>query len=173
VVEEGEHGLRGCSSGPELVWRLGDAPYDADEGRVGVMNLLFRSGLPVSGGVVLTHDLHRAYLTTSGLGRDLLAARGEPGEAVRALRRKYGGRAPTEELGRVIRGALIELGGRTVAVVSEDVNRTGLRSIPRVQAAVVDAWLSKKGLRRQVEAAARREEIPTWPVLIQREIHDG
>lgn len=164
---------RSEAAGSGLVRWLGDAPYDAGTGRVGVMNLLFRSGLPVSGGVVLTHEFHREFLRTSGLAGDLLAAtREDPGKLVRALRRKYAGCSLAEELGRVIRDALIELGGRTVAVVSEDVHRTGLRSIPRVQAAVVDAWLSNKGLRRQVEAASRREEIPTWPVLIQREIHE-
>lgn len=166
-------GLSGVGR-PGLIRWLGDAPYDAGTGRVGVMNLLFRSGLPVSGGVVLTHEFHREFLKTSGLAVDLLAGmRDEPRALVRALRRKYGGRPLAEELGREIRGALIELGGRTVAVVSEDVSRTGLRSIPLVQTAVVDAWLSKKGLRRQIEAASRQEELPTWPVLIQREIHAG
>jgi hypothetical protein len=39
-----------------------------------------------------------------------------------------------------------------------------------VKDAVRDAWLSLRGVERQTEAVIRGDELPTWPVLIQREI---
>lgn len=157
-----------------LVQRLGDAPYGSDEGWVGMLNLLARSGLPVAGGTVLTRDFHRLFLETSGLGEDLRAAGREGGsrKSVAELRRKYAEYAFEDELWRMIRAALMELGGRSVAVISGDVIRTGLHNIPQVRSAVLGAWLHDGGLRRQIAAlAGGAEEVPTWPVLIQREIH--
>ncbi|HZC18220.1 MAG TPA: hypothetical protein VE225_00780, partial [Rubrobacteraceae bacterium] len=46
--------------------------------------------------------------------------------------REYGRGLLEGELNRMICDALIELGGRTVVVISEDVSRAGLRSIPEV-----------------------------------------
>jgi hypothetical protein len=43
--------------------------------------------------------------------------------------------------------------------------------MPEVKDAIRDAWLSEKGLERQISAARATEEIPTWPVVIQREIN--
>ena len=42
-------------------------------------------------------------------------------------------------------------------------------SIPEVKDAIKKAWLSVRGLERQLEAASRGLEIPTWPVLILAE----
>jgi hypothetical protein len=39
-------------------------------------------------------------------------------------------------------------------------------SIPEVKDAIREAWLTPEGLRRQLEAAFRGEEVPTWPVVI-------
>ena len=87
------------------------------------------------------------------------------------MRRKYG-RAPIDsESNRMMCDAIIGLGARTVVVISEDVSRAGLKTIPEARDAVRKAWLSVNGLKRQIEAAARGEELSTWPVLIQREIH--
>lgn len=152
--------------------RLGEAPYGSEEGWVGMLNLLARYGLPVEGGVVLTDDFHHRFLEASGLVEDLRAAGAEenPQRTVAALRRKYAGYSFEGELGRTIRDALMELGGRSVAVISQDVARTGLHNIPQVQGAILGAWLHAGRLKRQIEAVAGSEEPPTWPVLIQREI---
>jgi hypothetical protein len=42
----------------------------------------------------------------------------------------------------------------------------GLRSIPEVKDAVRAAWLSLRCLERHIEAAARGDDLPTWPVLV-------
>lgn len=55
-------------------------------------------------------------------------------------------------------------------VRSEEGSEGGLGTIPNVLAAVRRAWLSTNGLKRQIEAASRDGEIPTWPVFIQREV---
>lgn len=176
-MESGEHDdlFQDASGEAPLTLRLGDAPHGPKAGRVGVLNSLVRSGLPMPGGVVLTEESHRRFLDSSGLAWDLLASGGEVkvhGQVL-ALRRRYRRCTLEEVLRGVIRTSLAELGGRTVAVVSEDVTRTGLHSIPRVEEAVLWAWLSINGLRRQVEAAIRGDEIPLWPVLIQHEPHSG
>ncbi|HET7480634.1 MAG TPA: hypothetical protein VFJ72_14095 [Rubrobacteraceae bacterium] len=168
--------FRNASRGQSpLALRLGDAPYGPESGRVGVMNSLARSGLPIAEGVVLMEECHRSFLESSGLAWDLLACGDgtEVRKLAQALRRRYRRCTLKEELKGVIRAALAEIGGRSVAVVSEDMTRTGLRSIPRVEEAVLRAWLSPNGLRRQVGAAMRGGEIPLWPVLIQHELHDG
>jgi hypothetical protein len=124
--------------------------------------------------VVLTHNFHRRFIESSSFVRAIQDSANAGGSARRQaldLRRRYG-RGPLESgLSRVIREALIELGGRSVVVISEDVTRTGLRSIPEVLSALLGAWLSAEGLKRQIEAAAYEKEPPTWPLLIQREIH--
>ena len=157
-----------------LVQRLGEAYYGEEAGRIGFLNLVAGSGATVPEGVVLTHEFHRRFLDAGGLAgaiRDSVGARGDVRRQVRALRRKYG-RAPVDsELNRMICEATIGLGARTVVVISEDVTRSGIRTIPEARDAVRKAWLSVAGLKRQIEAAARGEEIPTWPVLIQREAH--
>jgi hypothetical protein len=159
-----------------LLLRLGEAPYGREADWVGMLNLLARSGVPVAEGVVLTHNFHRRFIESSSLVRAIQDSANAGGDARRqalTLRRRYG-RNPLESgLSRMIREALIELGGRTVVVISDDVTRTRLGSIPEVLGALLGAWLSVEGLKRQIEAAADGEEPPTWPLLIQREIHTG
>ena len=78
---------------------------------------------------------------------------------------------PLEEtLNQEICEALIGLRARAVVVLSEDLEERGLGSIPEVRDAIVDAWLSPRGLEMQLEAVARGEDLPTWPVLVQREL---
>lgn len=157
-----------------LVQRLGEADLDEEEGRIGFLNLMARAGIYVSEGVVLTRECHRRFLETAGLDRaikDSGGANRDVRRRVRALRRGYE-RGPVDSaLNRVICEAIIGLGARTVAVVSGDVTRAGLRSVPEARDAVLKAWLSVNGLKRQIQAASRGEELPTWPVLIQREVH--
>ncbi len=160
----------------ELVQRLGEASEGF--GRVGLVNLMAISGVSVPEGVVLTREFHRRFLETGGISEAIRECAGGRGdvrrrarELRRALRREYG-RVPVEGgLNRVLCDAILGLGARTVAVISEDVSRTGLGTIPEARAAVCEAWLSLEGLRRQIEAVSRGEEIPTWPVLIQREVY--
>lgn len=173
--EEHHDPLENVSAEAPLALRLGDAPYGPEAGRVGVLNSLARSGLSMPRGVVLLEEAHRRFMETSGLAWDILAS-GEKTEVygrAQALRRRYRRCALEEVLRIVIRTMLAEIGGRTVAVISGDVTCTGLHSIPSVEEAVLRAWLSMEGLKRQVEAAIRSDEIPLWPVLIQRELHDG
>lgn len=157
-----------------LVQRLGEADYDKYAGLIGFLNLMAGSGASLPEGVVLTHEFHLRFLNTGGFAEAIRASVGDRGDVrqrVRALRRKYG-RLPIEgELNRMICDAIIGLGSRSVVVISEDVSRAGLRTIPEVRDAVRKSWLSVGGLKRQLEAAAGGEEIPTWPVLIQRESH--
>src|SRR5215212_3215698 len=67
------------------------------------------------------------------------------------------------EVNRAICEALIGLSAKTAVVLSGDLERGGLRSIPEVGDAVRDAWLSPRGLERQIAAVARGEDLPTWP----------
>ncbi len=176
-MESDEHHdpFQDSSGRASLTLKLGDAPYGPEAGHVGVLNSLARSGLPMPGGVVLMEESHRRFLKSSGLAWDLLASGGETEVQGRALelRRRYRGCALEEVLRGVIRNALAEIGGRTVAVISKDVTCMGLHSIPRVEEAVLRAWISTNGLKRQVEATIQGGEIPLWPVLIQRELHEG
>ena len=73
------------------------------------------------------------------------------------------------ELNRAICDALIGLGSPSVTVASEGSATRHLKSIPEVKDAIKKAWLSVKGLGRQLEAASRGLEIPTWPILILAE----
>jgi hypothetical protein len=158
----------------EFVRRLGEAGYGRNNGRAGILDLLACTGLLVHEGLVLTRRAHEEFLRTSGVLLDIETAtrRGEDtrrqAEEIRSKHPSY----PVEGgLNRAICEALIELNARAVIVLSAEFAKGGLRSIPEVKDAVRDAWLSIRGLRRQVEAAARGDELPTWPVLIQREIH--
>lgn len=157
-----------------FVQRLGEADYGEDAGRIGFLNLVAGFGAAMPEGVVLTQEFHRRFIDTGGLAdaiREPLGGRGSIRRRVRALRREYG-RTPIDgDLNRMICDAIIGLGARTVVVVSEDVTRSGLRTIPEARDAVRKAWLSVNGLRRQIEATSHGQEIPTWPVLIQREDH--
>jgi hypothetical protein len=155
----------------EFMRRLGEAGYAQESGCVGVLDLLARAGLPVPEGAVLTRHAHEEFLSTSGIMRDIRAAaeRGDRGGA--EVRRMHASPPVEGELNRAICEALIELTARTALVLSEHLNRSGLSSIPEVRDAVRDAWLSPWGLERQIAAIARGEDPPTWPVLVQRELH--
>lgn len=171
-VEPTKPGCRTPNAG--LVQRLGEAEYRENAGRVGFMNLVAASGAPVPEGVVLTHEFHRRFLDTGGVAGDIREASHAGGESRRRARELERGhkRAPLDgELNRMICDAIIGLGGRTVVVISEDATRSGLRTLPEARDAVRKAWLSAAGLERQIKAASRGEEIPTWPVLIQRETY--
>src|SRR5215216_1458481 len=152
-----------------FVRRLGEEEYWQDNGRVGVLDLLADAGLLVHEGLVLTRRAHEEFLRTSGALRDIRAAawRGEDArqraEVIRSRHVSY----PVEGvLNRAICEALIELNARAVIVLSAYFSKGDLRSIPEVKDAVRDAWLSLRGLERQVDAAAQGEVPPTWPLLI-------
>jgi hypothetical protein len=153
----------------EFIWRLGEAGHGRDNGGVGALDLLACAGLTLPEGVVLTRLAHEEYLRTSGALRDIEtgARRGEDArrqaEQIRLRHACY----PVEGgLNRVICEALIELHAREVVVLSEDLEKGGLRSIPEVKDAVRDAWLTLGGLERQVDAVAQGEDPPTWPLLV-------
>jgi hypothetical protein len=155
----------------ELVRTLGRAGQA--RGRVGTLDLLARAGLPVPEGVVLTARAHEEFLRTSGVLGEITAGvrRGADIRRLAAEIRRGSACIPLEtELNREICEALIGLYARAVVVLSDDLERRGLESIPEVRDAVRNAWLSQRGLERQLEAAARGEALPTWPVLAQREL---
>src|SRR5215203_6674572 len=152
-----------------FVRRLGEEEYWQDNGRVGVLDLLADAGLLAHDGLVLTRRAHEEFLRTSGALRDIRAVtkRGEDGrqraEVIRSRHVSY----PVEgRLNRAICKALIGLNARAVIVLSADFARGGLRSIPEVKDAVRDAWLTLRGLERQVDASAQGEDPPTWPLLV-------
>jgi hypothetical protein len=163
----------GLSSNP-YVRRLGVSGYGRESGRVGELDILARAGLPIPEGVLLTRQAHHEFLVAGGLLQAIrgLARGGQVDHYQRALRMQFGYRSsPIEgKLNRAICNALIELGAPVVVVLSEDLAKSSLKSIPEVQDAIREAWLSLEGLKRQIEAAAHGEEPPRWPVLIQREI---
>ena len=138
---------------------------------MGVLNLLTRAGLPVPEGVVLTHRAHEEFLRASGTLRDIQAAARGAGRPVAGIRRKHASCPVEGELNREMCEALIELNARTAVVLSRDLEKGGLSSIPEVRDAVREAWLSPPGLERLIAAVARGGELPTWPVLVQREPH--
>jgi len=155
-----------------LIRRLGEAGRES--GRVGVLDLLARAGLPVPGGAVLTRRAHEEFLRASGASRDLRAAAcggGSIRSRAMQIRSGYVSSPLERKLNREICEALIGLHTKAVVVLSEDLDKYGLGSIPEVRDAVVDAWLSSRGLERQLEAVARGEDLPTWPVIAQRQIH--
>jgi hypothetical protein len=157
-----------------FVRRLGEAGYGPESGIVGELDLLARTGLPVPEGVVLTQESHREFVETSGLLRDIRGSAGRLEDTYsRALEAqlKYGSKSIEGELNRALCKALIELGASEVVVLSEALTKSGLKSIPEVQVAVRDAWLSLEGLARQIEAVTRGENLPTWPILSQWELY--
>jgi hypothetical protein len=163
------------------VRRLGEGAYAAEGTTIGQADLLAHAGLPVPEGMVITREAHRAFLQSSGLLGEMLAySHQETHEQTLKPRLRHapighapGGHSPSlveGELNRAICEALMELGAPSVAVISEEVRKGDLKSIPEVKDAIREAWLSEGGLERQVSAARAAQEIPTWPVLIQREI---
>lgn len=139
-------------------------------GRVGNLDLLARAGLPVPEGVVLTVRAHEEFLRTSGVLREIMkGVRGDVRLRATEIRRGSPPIPLETELNREICEALIGLRARVVTVLSEDFERRGLGNIPEVRDAIRHAWLSQRGLERQLEAAARGEDLPTWPVLAQKE----
>lgn len=156
-----------------FIHKLGEARYGRESGLVGELNLLASTGLPLPEGIVLTTDAHQEFMEVSGLLRGIQAAARRPEDANRQAleaQSRYGSKPIEGELNRAICDALIELGASAVVVLSQDLTESGLGSIPEVQAAIRSAWLSLEGLKRQIEAAARGEDLPAWPVLIQREL---
>jgi hypothetical protein len=137
-----------------------------------VLDLLAQAGLLVPRGIVLSKEAHQEFLEQSGVLEDLRALpEGGEDPALRALRICLSHRSSMikGELNRAICEALIGLGSPFVAVVSERLITRHLKSIPEVKNVVKKAWLSLEGLERQLEAASRGLEIPTWPVLILAE----
>ena len=162
------------ASSNRLVRRLGEAFYGRKRGRVRALNDLAGAGLPVPDGVVLTKEAHEAFLEASGVleGVKIGAWRGEePLQKASEIRLRYGSTPVGAELNRAICQALIGLGAPVVIVLSDSYEQGSLRTIPDVLDAVREAWLSAEGLKWQIQNAALGEEIPTWPVLIQKEIN--
>jgi hypothetical protein len=150
---------------------LGEAGCGWESGRVGLLNLLARAGLPVPEGVVLTRWAHEEFLRTSGILRDISAAGRGAAWRVAEIRSKHASCPVEGELNQAICEVLIGLSAKTAVVLSGDLEEGGLSSIPEVRDAIRDAWLSPRGLKRQIAAVVRGEDLPTWPVLIQRELH--
>jgi hypothetical protein len=158
----------------EFVRRLGEAGYARNNGHGQLLDLLADVGLLLHEGLLLTRRAHEEFLRTSGALRDIEAA-ARRGEVARRqaeeIRSRHASYPVAGALNRALCEALISLNARAVIVLSADFAKGGLRSIPEVKDAVRHAWLSLRGLEGQAEAAARGEKLPTWPVLIQREIH--
>jgi hypothetical protein len=139
---------------------------------VEILELLGSAGLLVPEGLLLTRRAHEEFLRTSGamLGIEAATQRGEDARWQAAkIRLRHASYRVEGGLNQAICETLIGLNARVVVVLSEDLEKGGLRSIPEVKDAVRDAWLSLHGLERQAEAAARGEDLPTWPLLVQRE----
>jgi hypothetical protein len=164
---EGNHGV----AKSEFTQRLGEAGYGQECGHVGVLNLLARAGLPVPEGTVLTHRAHEEFLRTSGILRNNQAAAWGVVRPVAEMRSKHASCQVAGELNREVCEALIELNAKTAVVLSWDLEKGGLGNIPEVRDAVREAWLSPPGLERQIAAIACGGDLPTWPVLVQREPH--
>jgi hypothetical protein len=122
-------------------------------------------------GTVLTHRAHEEFLRVSGILWDIQAAAWGAGRPIAEIRRKHASCPVEGELNREICEVLIELNAKTVVVISGDLEKGNLSSIPEVRDAVRDAWLSPPGLERQIAAVACGGDLPTWPVLVQRELH--
>ena len=162
------------SSRARFIQQLGQARYGPESGPVGELNLLACAGLPVPEGVVLTDEFHREFMEATGLLRSIQAAADGPEDVHRCaleVQLRYGSTPIDGKLNHLICEALIELGAAAVAVVSENLTKSDLESIPEVRAAIRDAWLSLEGLERQIKAISRGENLPSWPVLIQRELY--
>jgi hypothetical protein len=142
-------------------------------GRVNMLNDPTRAGFPVPDGVVLTEEAHEVFLEASGVVEGVKAAawrEEDPRQKASEVRLRYGSVSMEAVLKREICQALIGPGSPVVTVLSEDYEKRGLKTIPDVSAAVREAWLSADGLKWQIERASVGEDIPTWPVLVQREI---
>ena len=153
------------------LWQTGGQPQEG-EGQVPMLDLLAHAGLLVPKGMVLSKEAHREFLDQSGLLEDLRAhPDGGEDPAPRLLKICLSHRSSMirGELNRAICDALIGLGSPSVTVASEGSATRHLKSIPEVKDAIKKAWLSLEGLERQLEAASRAQEIPTWPVLILAE----
>jgi hypothetical protein len=163
------------------VRRLGEGACDTEGTTIGQVDLLARAGLPVPEGMVISREAHWAFLQSSGHLDEILAYADEQTHD-RVLKRRLwhartghacDGHTPSlvdGELNRAICEALMQLGASSVAVISEEVRIGTLKSIPEVKDAIQEAWLSERGLESQISAARAAGEIPTWPVLIQKEI---
>ena len=170
--------LRGGSLVPraKFVRPLGKAGYGLESGLVGELNLLARMGLPIAEGILLTHEFHREFMEMSGLLQALQASKKwfeDARQYALEASSRYRSVSIEGELNRLICDSLIELGASVVVVLSEDTMKSGLKSIPKVRTAVRDAWLSLEGLEQQIEVLARGGDLPTWPVLVQRELYPG
>ena len=152
-----------------FVRRLGGEEYWQDNGRVGVLDLLADAGLLVHEGLVLTRRAHEEFLRTSGVLRDVRTAarRGEDARRQAAeIRSRHATYQVKGGLNQAICEALIRLNARRVTVLSADFVKGDLSSIPEVKDAVRYAWLSLRGLERQLDAAAQGEDVPTWLLLV-------
>ena len=166
------------ASRDRLVRRLGEPLYehgrgDGRRGRVKALNDLAEAGLPVPEGMVLTEEAHEVFLKESGVleGIKVPAWREKgPRQKASEIRSRYGSAPVEAALNQGICQGLIGLGAPEVAVLAEDYEKRALKTIPDVVGAVREAWLSADGLEWQIEKAAVCEEVPTWPVLIQRDI---
>jgi len=151
------------------LWRTGSGP--PEDGQLRMVELLAHAGLLVPKGMVLSREAHSTFLEQSGILQDLQTrpSSGDEDAGSRAIwvRISHRSRSMIDgELNREICDALIGLGASSVAVVSEGLIKRGLETIPEVKDAKREAWLSLKGIQRQLEAVSRGEEIPTWSVLI-------
>ena len=154
-----------------FIRRLGTASCGPDEGIVGELDLLAREGWPVPEGMVVTREAHWAFLRSSGLMDEILSyAAGEPREWALTPSLRCTTSLIEGELNQALCDALIDLGAPSVVVISERVRKGDLKSIPEVKEAILEAWLSERDLERQVRAVACGRGIPTWPVLIRREV---
>lgn len=170
------------AAGHPYVQRLGEGAYAAEGTTIGQVDLLACAGLPVPAGMVITREAHHAFLQSGGLLGEMLAYTEdrEIHEQILEQRLRHartghalGGHTASlveDELNRAVCEALMELGAPTVAVISEEVRIEDLKSIPEVKDAIREAWLSERGVERQKAAARATGEIPTWPLLIQREM---
>lgn len=148
-----------------------ESVHQGRDDSVRALNLLIEADLPLVEGAILGEAAHREFMEQSDLWKDSPAptsGSGDEDAGSKALRIRHSHRqSPIEgELDQEIVDVLIEIGAPWVTVVSEGLRRSGLGSIPEVKDAIREAWLSPEGLRRQLEAAFRGEEVPTWPVVI-------
>jgi hypothetical protein len=170
-----EHSRRPSDSRERrYVHRLKESVHEGRDDYLRALNLLVDAGLPLVEGATLGEEAHREFMEQSGLWKELRAPTPRSGDeevGSKALRIRLSYRqSPIEgALDQEIVDALIEIGAPWVTVVSEGLIRRGLGSIPEVKDAIKEAWLSPEGLRRQLEAAFRGEEVPTWPVVILAE----
>lgn len=156
-----------------IVRRLGEAGCTREDGRVGLMDLLARAGLPVPEGFVITREAHLEFLVLAGLADSPLSSVGlcsDGGECIFPPEEEAQPALAGEALTRMIRDAVLDLGAKTVSVFDGAESHSGLGSIPEVLLAVRRAWMPIQSLTRQRAADYPDHEPPTWPVLVQREI---